>query len=146
MNRIWSIIRPFWVFNPCPLVILNEFRDRFRNYFRFFFFFLIIKRYNLVVPKDFSAKSNFHIQNEIKYKGYRHAPLSKAKHRVNRKRSGIRAPVEHIFAFQKSSLGGKFIRTIGILRARAKIGLMNLAYNMKRYVYLTKSKPALSTA
>ena len=62
MNRIWSIIRPFWVFNPCPLVILNEFRDRFRNYFRFFFFFLIIKRYNLVVPKDFSAKSNFHIQ------------------------------------------------------------------------------------
>ena len=86
------------------------------------------------------------LKNEIKYKGYRHAPLSKAKHRVNRKRSGIRTLVEHIFAFQKSSLGGKFIRTIGILRARAKIGLMNLAYNMKRYVYLTKSKPALSTA
>ena len=62
MNRIWSIIRPFWVFNPCPLVILNEFRGRFGNYFRFIFFFLIIKRYNLVVPKNFSAKSNFHIQ------------------------------------------------------------------------------------
>lgn len=62
MNRIWSIIRPFWVFNPCPLVILNEFRGRFGDYFRFIFFFLIIKRYNLVVPKDFPAKSNFHIQ------------------------------------------------------------------------------------
>ena len=62
MNRIWSIIRPFWVFNPCPLVILNEFRGRFGDYFRFLFFFLIIKRYNLVVPKDFPAKSNFHIQ------------------------------------------------------------------------------------
>ena len=86
------------------------------------------------------------LKNEIKYKGYRHAPLSEAKCRINRKRSSIRAPVEHIFAFQKNSLGGKFIRTIGILRARAKIGLMNLAYNMKRYVYLTKSKPALSTA
>ena len=62
MNRIWSIIRPFWVFNPCPLLILNEFRSRFGDYFRFLFFFLIIKRYNLVVPKNFSAKSNFHIQ------------------------------------------------------------------------------------
>ena len=56
------IIRPFWVFNPCPLAILNEFRGRFGDYFKFIFFFLIIKRYNLVVPKDFSAKSNFHIQ------------------------------------------------------------------------------------
>lgn len=62
MNRRWLIIRPFWIFNPCPLVILNEFRGRFGDYFRFIFFFLIIKRYNLVVPKDFSAKSNFHIQ------------------------------------------------------------------------------------
>ena len=62
MNRIWSIIRPFWVFNPRSLVILNEFRDRFGDYFRFIFFFLIIKGYNLVVPKDFPAKSNFHIQ------------------------------------------------------------------------------------
>ena len=62
MNRIWSIIRPFWVFNPRSLVILNEFRDRFGDYFRFLFFFLIIKRNNLVVTKNFSAKSNFHIQ------------------------------------------------------------------------------------
>ena len=62
MNRIWSIIRPFWIFNPCPLVISNEFGGRFGDYFRFFFCFLIIKRYNLVVPKNFSAKSNFHIQ------------------------------------------------------------------------------------
>lgn len=85
------------------------------------------------------------LKNEIKYKGYRHASLSEAKRRVNRKRSSIRAPVEHIFAFQKNSLGGKFIRTIGGIRARAKIGLMNLAYNMKRYIYLTKNKPAHST-
>ena len=62
MNRRWLIIRPFWIFNPYPLVILNEFRGRFGDYFRFIFFFLIIKRYNLVVPKNFSAKSNFHIQ------------------------------------------------------------------------------------
>ncbi len=71
--------------------------------------------------------------------------LTEAKQRVNHKRSKVRAMVEHIFGFQQNSLGGKFIRTTGILRARTKIGLMNLAYNMKRYVYLTKNKPAHAT-
>ena len=30
-----------------------------------------------------------------------------------------------------------FVRTIGIARARVKIGLANLAYNMRRFVFLT---------
>ena len=85
------------------------------------------------------------LKNEIHQKGYRGVPLTEAKQRVNHKRSKVRATVEHIFGFQQNSLGGKFIRTIGILRARTKIGLMNLAYNMKRYVYLTKNKPAHAT-
>ena len=76
------------------------------------------------------------LENQIHYKGYRQAPLSEAKQRVNKKRSKRRALVEHVFALQQNALGGKFIRTIGILRAKAKIGLMNLAYNMKRYLYL----------
>ena len=86
------------------------------------------------------------LKNKIKYKGYRDTPLSQSKQKVNKKRSSVRAPVEHIFGFQENSLGGKFIRTVGSIRARAKIGLMNLPYNMKRYVYLTKNKPRLSTA
>ena len=76
------------------------------------------------------------LENQIHYKGYRQTPLSEAKQRVNKKRSKRRALVEHVFALQQNALGGKFIRTIGILRAKAKIGLMNLAYNMKRYLYL----------
>jgi len=62
-GHFWGnlIIRPLWVFNPCPLAILNEFRGRFGDYLRFIFF-LFIKKYNLVIPKDFPAKSNFHIQ------------------------------------------------------------------------------------
>jgi transposase, IS5 family len=67
------------------------------------------------------------LKNEIHHKGYRGIPLSEAKQRVNHKRSKVRSTVEHIFGFQENSLGGKFIRTTGILRARAKIGLMNLA-------------------
>jgi IS5 family transposase len=32
---------------------------------------------------------------------------------------------------------GLFVRTIGMARARVKIGLANLAYNIRRYVWLT---------
>jgi hypothetical protein len=32
---------------------------------------------------------------------------------------------------------GLYIRTIGIARARTKIGLANLVYNMKRMAWLT---------
>ena len=35
------------------------------------------------------------------------------------------------------------VRSIGIARARLKIGLANLAYNMRRYVWLSsKAAPA----
>lgn len=31
---------------------------------------------------------------------------------------------------------GLFVRTIGIARARTKIGLANLVYNLRRFLYL----------
>ncbi len=40
-----------------------------------------------------------------------------------------------MFAHQKG-LMGLVIRTIGLARARLKIGLANLAYNMRRFVRL----------
>ena len=33
---------------------------------------------------------------------------------------------------------GLFIRTIGIARARTKIGMANLVYNIKRFIFLRK--------
>jgi len=33
-------------------------------------------------------------------------------------------------------MGGKIVRTIGIVRARVKIGMMNLVYNMRRFIQL----------
>jgi hypothetical protein len=39
-----------------------------------------------------------------------------------------------VFGFQKRSMGGKLIRSVGIDRARTRIGMMNLAYNLKRLV------------
>ena len=58
--------------------------------------------------------------------------------RENARRTKIRKRVEHVFGFIENSLGGKFIRTIGLKRARWKIGMMNLVYNMKRYEQLLR--------
>jgi hypothetical protein len=38
----------------------------------------------------------------------------------------VRARVEHVFGHEQSSMVGKIVRTIGIARARFRIGMMNL--------------------
>ena len=55
--------------------------------------------------------------------------------RGNRTRAQVRARVEHVFAAQKCRLG-LVVRTIGLVRARVKIGLANLAYNVTRMAWL----------
>src|SRR3954453_17357470 len=54
----------------------------------------------------------------------------------SRKLRGWRAAVEHVFAHEKGPMG-LVVRTIGLARARVKIGLANLVYNMKRTIWLT---------
>ena len=39
-------------------------------------------------------------------------------------------------------MGGKMVRTIGLARARTKIGLQNLTYNMQRFIYLRRTRAA----
>ena len=56
--------------------------------------------------------------------------------RANGRKSKVRAAVEHVFAHEKGPMG-LVVRTIGLARARVKIGLANLAFNMKRVVWLT---------
>jgi len=55
--------------------------------------------------------------------------------RANAKRSAIRSAVEHVFAGQKHRMG-LIVRTIGMARARIKIGMANLAYNFQRLAWL----------
>jgi transposase, IS5 family len=62
-------------------------------------------------------------------------PMSGPHQRANRARSKVRSAVEHVFAEQKARMG-LFVRTIGLARARVKIGMANLAYNMRRLVWL----------
>lgn len=54
--------------------------------------------------------------------------------RANAAKSGIRARIEHVFARQKGPMG-LVVRTIGLARARVKIGLANLVCNMRRFVW-----------
>jgi IS5 family transposase len=61
-------------------------------------------------------------------------PLPSHISRANGRRSKIRAHIEHVFAFQKHRMG-LFVRTIGLARAKVKIGFANLAYNMRRLVF-----------
>jgi hypothetical protein len=54
--------------------------------------------------------------------------------------TAYRSAVEHVFARQKGPMA-LVVRTMGIARARVKIGLANLAYNIKRLVWLS-GRPA----
>jgi len=69
------------------------------------------------------------------------AMAARSRH-ANARKSAVRAAVEHVFAHEKG-LMGLVVRTIGIARAKVKIGLTNLAYNMRRYLWLNgRSAPA----
>ncbi len=63
-------------------------------------------------------------------------PMPERMRIANAQKSKVRSAVEHVFALQKGPMG-LVLRTIGIARARVKIGLANLAYNMRRFVFLT---------
>jgi len=77
------------------------------------------------------------LRSKIHHKGYRNKPLTAQQHGHNRARSRIRARVEHVFGHQMTAMGGKLIRTIGLVRARLKIGLKNLTYNFQRFLILS---------
>ena len=63
--------------------------------------------------------------------------------RANNAKSKIRSRVEHVFAEQKERMG-LFIRTIGIARATNKIGMANLVYNIKRFIFIFLRKIAVA--
>ncbi|QJB69729.1 IS5 family transposase [Parasphingorhabdus halotolerans] len=79
------------------------------------------------------------MKSHIHRRGNRGKPLTPRQEAANKTRSKVRARVEHVFGNQHNSMGGKFVRTIGIIRAGVKIGMQNLAYNMRRLVVLERA-------
>jgi IS5 family transposase len=76
------------------------------------------------------------VANQVIEKGCRNKPLTDKQIERNKEKSKTRVRVEHIFGFVENSMNGSFIRTIGMARAKAKIGMMNLTYNICRCVQL----------
>ncbi|MCD9457636.1 transposase, partial [Marinibactrum halimedae] len=69
-------------------------------------------------------------------KGKRNKPLTSREQKSNTKKSKVRARVEHVFGSMTNEQGGLYFRVIGIERNAVKIGMMNITYNMRRFVTL----------
>jgi len=83
---------------------------------------------------DELLKDRLH-RNRVLRKATRKGPLSEFQQAQNRRKSRVRVRIEHVYAMIEKMHGG-VIRCIGQLRAAAKIGLLNLTYNMRRLAYL----------
>ena len=81
-------------------------------------------------------------KSHVHERAYRNKPLTDSQKEANRKRSQTRVRVEHVFGSQLQLAGDLVIRTIGIVRAKTKIGLRNLSYNLNRYSLLSSKAVA----
>jgi len=87
-------------------------------------------------------KKNPEVKLQIHEKGYKNKPLTDEQKASNKEKSKTRVRVEHVFGHMTNSMGGIFVRCIGIRRAKCATALKNLAYNLSRYAYLASVKKA----
>ena len=86
-----------------------------------------------------SLQMSEHI-SQINERAYRSKPLTEAQEISNKAKSRVRARVEHVFGHMENGMGGIFVRTIGIARAKVGVTLMNLTYNLSRIEVLIRNK------
>jgi IS5 family transposase len=80
--------------------------------------------------------------SQIHERAYRNHPLTAEQTASNREKSKTRAKVEHVFGDWVMTMGSKLVRVIGLERVQAQLGLKNLVYNLKRYVFWQKKTRA----
>lgn len=49
--------------------------------------------------------------------------------------------LDHVFGAQTNDMGGTLVRTISLTHGKAKIGMKNLAYNIRRLAQLRRLNP-----
>ena len=81
-------------------------------------------------------------RSRIHVRATRGHALSKIKAAANRAKSRIRARIEHVFGAQETAPGRRIVRTIGIVRARLKISLQNVVYNVRCVATLARMAAA----
>jgi transposase, IS5 family len=84
-------------------------------------------------------------KSQIHRKKSKGKPMPRRIFRANGAKSEVRARVEHVFARQKGPMA-LVVRTIGLARAKVKIGLANLVYTMRRMVWLAEPAPVWPSA
>jgi len=84
---------------------------------------------------------DLNLKSHIHRKGKRGKPKTDQAKGSNRTKSTVRVRFEHIFGAQANDMGGTLVRTIGLVRARARIGMKNLACNMRRLCQLGRINP-----
>lgn len=89
--------------------------------------------------REDSLKASGH-SSQIHERAYKDKPLSEEQERSNRAKSRVRARVEHVFGHMENSMGGIFVRSIGMARAKVAVTLMNLTYNLSRIETLIRTK------
>ena len=81
------------------------------------------------------------LTSHIHRKGKRGKPLTEQAKGSKRTKSSVRVRVEHVFGAQANDMGGTLVRPIGLARAKARIGMKNLACNMRRLGQLRRINP-----
>lgn len=76
--------------------------------------------------------------SHVHERAYRGKPLTAAQKAANTEKSRVRARGEHVFGHIANSMNGCYVRTIGLARAKAKIGMECLAYNISRFTFLMR--------
>lgn len=78
------------------------------------------------------------LKSHIHRKDNRGKPLTKQAKGSNRPKSTVRVRVEHVFGVQTNDMGGTIVRSPGLVQAKARTGMKNLAFNMRRLVKLRR--------
>jgi len=79
------------------------------------------------------------IKQEICERAVRNHPLTDEQKAENRRKSKVRARIEHVFGFVENSMNGSTFRGKGTKRAEFNIGLTNLVYNMRRFEFFRRT-------
>jgi IS5 family transposase len=91
--------------------------------------------YRSAANETFMEKNGF--VSRVHRKKPKGKPMPDGVRRANAEKSKVRSRIEHVFAEQKDRMA-LFIRTIGVARAKVKIGMANLVYNFKRLIFLKR--------
>jgi transposase, IS5 family len=85
--------------------------------------------------RNLEALSRRGLREKMQFRRPPHRRLSGPRAKANAARARVRSGIEHVFARQKHRMK-LFVRTVGLARARMKIGLANLAHHFTRLAWL----------